>query len=64
LLVSAQEHPSYEIVGWYWGWEAMQPRYWDAPRGGRGAYCVERGAPIMKPPPQLLDEVRKRLAPG
>jgi len=40
LLICSEQHPRYEIVGWLWGREAQQERYWGDPAGGRPAFFV------------------------
>lgn len=60
LLVCGAKHPHYRIVGWCWGHEAMQEEYWGDPGTGRPAWWIPEGDRIMKPPVELLDEIRKR----
>ncbi len=60
LLVYSNRHPVYQIVGWCWGWEAQQKKFWDDPAGGRAAYFVKRAETIMKPPEELFAIVRQR----
>jgi len=40
LLISAERHPDCDILGWLWGREAKDQRFWDDPHGGRPAYFV------------------------
>lgn len=62
FLVDGTLHPLYKMIGWCWGHEAKQKQYWDDPKGGRPAYFVPRTAPIMKPPWELLFEIKRRQA--
>jgi hypothetical protein len=59
LLVRGHDHPSYEIVGWCWGYEAMETPVTD-PAKGRPARFISEKAPIIKPPKSLFAEVRDR----
>jgi hypothetical protein len=60
LLVNGEEHPRYCIMGWVWGHEAKQEQFWGDPKGGRPAYFIRQHNPILKPPAELLVELRKR----
>jgi hypothetical protein len=60
LLVSAQNHPQYKIIGWCWGHEAKQKRFLFDPVGGREAHFVRQRYGILKPPLELFHEVRRR----
>jgi hypothetical protein len=62
LLVCGEQHPRYRIVGWCWGHEAKQDCYWSDPGTGRPAWWVTENDPIMKPPDELLVELRRRQA--
>lgn len=58
LLVCTHLHPVYLIVGWAWGHEAKRPEFWKDPHGGRPAFFPPNS--ILKPPAELLAEVRRR----
>lgn len=58
LLIISAMHPTYEIVGWCWGYEAQKDRYWRDPVGGRAAYFVPQNDAIIKAPRALWHEVR------
>lgn len=57
VLVCGQDHPVYSIVGWLWGEEAMQERFWDEKVPGRPAYFAKGP---LRDPAELLREVRRR----
>lgn len=38
LLVSAQEHPTYRMMGWLWGHEIQKPELWGELQAGRPCY--------------------------
>lgn len=60
LLVDASAHPEYQIVAWCWGHEGKQQKYWEVKRTDGGGYFIPRNDPIMKPPQELLEELRRR----
>jgi hypothetical protein len=62
LLISAQEHPRYHVIGWCWGREAMQEKYWSDPAGNRPAYFVKPSDSIIKKPETLLHEIDRTPA--
>lgn len=57
VLVSAEDHPLYHIVGWLWGKEAMLKKFWDEPVPGRPAYFARRP---LRDPADLYREIRRR----
>jgi hypothetical protein len=59
LLVCGADHPRYRIVGWCWGHEAKQDRYWGDPGTGRPAWWVPEDDAIIKDPREL-----RRMALG
>jgi hypothetical protein len=61
LLICAAEHPHHRVVGWCWGHEAKQERFWeDKSRRNRWAFFVPRNDPILRSPLDLFREVRRR----
>ncbi len=62
LLVDGSRHPRYEMIGWVWGHEGKQPKYWRDPVGQRGGYFIPADDPVLRPPEELLVELRKRQA--
>jgi len=61
LLIVAQRHPIYDVIGWCWGHEAQQKRFWDDPqRTDRPAYYVGHREDFIKAPHLLYDELRRR----
>lgn len=60
LLVSSQEHPRYHLIGWMWGREAQQQKYWTDPVGGRAAYFVKPDDPALRSPGLLFDVLRAK----
>lgn len=63
-LACAALHPHYQLIGWCWGHEAKQAKYWWDPKGDRPAYFVPGYDPILRPPATLLAEVRRRRVPA
>lgn len=58
LLVNAEFHPTYEIIGWAWGREAKK-----IPMSGpRPAHFIGRREVIFRSPQELFEEVRRRQA--
>lgn len=53
LLVDASKHPIYSVIGWCWGHEAKQKKFWNDPAGGRAAYFVDDRR-ILRPPTDLF----------
>jgi hypothetical protein len=60
VLACGHEHPRYWLIGWCWGEEAQQEKYWADPAGGRPAYFVKPNDPILRPIPSLTPELRRR----
>ena len=60
LLILGHNHPVYELVGWAWGFECKAGRELQDPVGGMPAYWIDQSDPIMKPPQELFDELRRR----
>jgi hypothetical protein len=58
LLVDGSRHPDYSMVGWLWGSEVMQDRFWRDPAGDRPAYFVPRAE--LRPFEELHRIVRER----
>jgi hypothetical protein len=59
LLVDSWNHPDYAIVGWMWGHEAKQTKWWEDPQHGP-AFYPPRDFPPMRDWKELIEEVRKR----
>jgi hypothetical protein len=57
ILVSANLHPRYRIIGWCYGKEMMLEEYWnpDAPRDP--AWVINQDNPILKSPASLYEMV-------
>lgn len=60
ILVSANMHPCYRIIGWCYGEEMMLQEYWnkDAPR--EPAWVINQDNPILKSPASLYEILRTR----
>lgn len=55
LLVTAEYHPNYNIVGWMWGREAKDQKFWREHVAGRAAYFVPHNN--LSPPEELFRHV-------
>lgn len=64
VLACAHAQPVYGLVGWCYGHEAKQGRFWEDPKGGRPAYFIGAHNPVMKPMAELLRLVRAQDSSG
>jgi hypothetical protein len=64
LLITAERHPVYQIVGWCWGHEGKQSRFWPGPKLDRPAFFVPQDDLIIKPADELFDIVRRKQTGG
>jgi hypothetical protein len=60
LLINAERHPEYDLIGWAWGREIMLDRYKCEPRPKRPCYAVKPDDPILRDPLDLRLELRRR----
>jgi len=61
LLVCAECHPQYAIIGWVWAKDAKHEKYLFNPRNAKQvAHFISQNDPIMMPPDDLFNEIRRR----
>lgn len=61
LLVLADPHPSYVLLGWEWGGSCTRQKYWRDPVGNRPAFFVPQNDTLFhRDPRDLLDILRYR----
>jgi len=59
VLAHVAELPRVCLVGWCYGHEAKQDRFWGDPAGGRPAYWVPKDDPILRPMTALRRELER-----
>jgi hypothetical protein len=63
LLVNGEDAPMFEIVGWCWGYEAKTAPLNDRIAPGFLVHLIDPDSPLLRPPEELWDEVRRRRDP-
>jgi hypothetical protein len=63
LLVCADMHPVYRLIGWGRGWDLKDDRFWreDVPEP---AHFIKEQHGILRPVAELMAELRRRQARG